>query len=780
MRSMIGLLTLLGILTAGPTDGQPSILNETRTVEISYEVKELPGLNSEVLEFSPVMYKDQLVFTSDREYNMVNVGEQMWKEHPHLNLFIVDVKSYSEDSLEFSKPELFENLFTSMSHTGPIAFSEDGNMAVFTQVTHKKIKGQDKVKVHKPALFYSELDGSKWSKPIIVPFVDVNYSYGHPSLSKDGKTLYFSSSMPGGQGGDDIYVSTFDGTNWSAPKNLGPEVNSEANEVFPSFYNEVLYFSSNRKESMGGLDLFKSELKENAFQTAQKLEEPINSKEDDFGLIFRSDNVGYFSSNRAEGKGKDDIYMFKVNETVTIESDFLAGKFNYRNLDGNVEGMKVMLYDEDGNLVMDTKTNENGEFIFKHLGRDEEYRIKIEGEEDMELIIYNLDGETVATLMSDAKGEFIYKRLPPGDVGTMALMDPEDMDDNLGTLDGQFVFEHLPTKFASNMKVMLVDENGDIQFTTTTDEYGNFEFKNLPANSNYLVRMEEVDENLTLLIFNKDDNVTAVLRMDGQGDFVYKKLQQKYAGNLELMETEDLDLFEDIKGNIFGRFIHKKKEQKFGDGLDFLVYDKDGNLVLKTKSDEKGFFRLNNLPLTDSYMFQLDEGDLVFGDDIQMVIMNREGTQIAILDKDKKDFFVYTPLGLAGKIDLTEMGYEDMTLENFAKEIPTIYYERGSSYLSTKSRKILDNLIKEMKENPSIKIEVNSYADSRASAEFNLKLSGKRSNSVLKYLKSKGIPSDRMGGNAYGESKLLNDCGDGVECPEELHQLNRRSEIRVY
>jgi hypothetical protein len=296
-------------------------------------------------------------------------------------------------------------------------------MAIFTQVTHKRIKGQDKVKVHKPALFFSLLDGKKWSKPVIIPFVDFKYSYGHPSISRDGKTLYFSSSMPGGQGGDDIYVSQFDGSEWSTPVNLGPEVNSEANDVFPCYYNDMLYFSSNRKESTGGLDIFKCTHKDGAFLKAEKLGDPINSKEDDFGLIFKTDNVGYFSSNRSSGEGKDDIYMFKVKEQVTIESDFLAGKFNYRNLEGNVDGMTVMLYDEDGNLVMDTKTNENGEFIFKHLGRDGEYRIKIEGEEDMELVIYNINGETVATLLSDSKGEFMYKRLPSGDVGTMALMD---------------------------------------------------------------------------------------------------------------------------------------------------------------------------------------------------------------------------------------------------------------------------------------------------------------------------------------------------------------------
>ena len=163
MKAMTALLTLLGILIGGPTDGQ-SILNETRTVEISYEVNDLPGLNSDRAEFSPSVYGDQLVFTSDREYNLVNYGESRWKRHSRLNIFAVDVTTYTTDSMDFSKPQLFEDKFMSISHSGPITFSKDGKLAVFTQVAYKKEKTDGKVSIHKPALYYSKKEGDKWGE----------------------------------------------------------------------------------------------------------------------------------------------------------------------------------------------------------------------------------------------------------------------------------------------------------------------------------------------------------------------------------------------------------------------------------------------------------------------------------------------------------------------------------------------------------------------------------------------------------------------------------------
>lgn len=777
MKVMIGILTILATLLSGPTDGQPSILNETRKVEITYEIKDLPGLNSEGFEFSPALYKDRIVFTSDREFDLVNIGENNWKKRTRLNLFVVDVKNFGNDSLEFSEAELFNSNFQSVSHSGPISFSEDGSIAVFTQVPHKHAK-EYKGKLHRPSLFYSKHIDGKWQSPVLLPFVDDAHSYGHPHVSEDGKTLYFSSNMEGGYGGDDIYKSTFDGENWTKPENLGEGVNSDKNEVFPYLRNDILYFSSNGRGSIGGLDLFMSKLIEGAFDSAERMVEPMNSTADDFGIIFKSDEIGYFSTNRENGHGKDDIYMFKVKETVTVESDFLAGEFSYRNLDSKGSNLKVMLVDENGNVIMETMTDENGQFIFKKLGSEGNYRIKIEGEDPMELVIFDLNGQKVAQLLSDNKGEFLYKLLDSGDHSSLSLMDPDDIKNGLGDINGQFVYENLPNKYASKMKVMLVDENGNVSYETFTDEFGNFNFKQLPSSGNYIVRMEELDDDLTLLIFNKDDNISAVLRRNGLGEYVYKRLDQKYNSQLSMLEVEENELFDDELAGVFGQFQHRKLNSGINKALSFELIDKNGNIVFKNVTDEKGFFRLSNLPLSESYMFRLPESDMSL-DDVQLVIMNRKGKQVAILFSDRKGYFVYTPLGLSGSLTIEQMTTEHVDIAMLAK-VPTIYYDKGSYVLSAKARKVLDELVQSLKDNPDVKIEINSYADSRASAEFNLKLSGKRTNSVLTYLKKKGIPESRIGGNAYGESKLLNDCGDGVDCPESLHQLNRRSEVRVY
>ena len=586
--------------------------------------------------------------------------------------------------------------------------------------------------------------------------------------------------MPGGQGGNDIYSVDFDGSTWGTPENLGTAVNSKDNEVFPCYHGDKLYFSSDGRDTRGGLDLFVCAWKDDAFQKAENIGDPMNSPRDDFGLMFTSDDMGYFSSNRENGAGSDDIYRFQIKETVTVESDFVAGQFRYRNLDGGpASGLKVQLLDEDGNLVMNGETNEDGEFIFRHLGDMDGYRLRIEGEEDVELIIYDKNGQKVATLISDEKGEFVFKRLSEQYTGTMALIDPDDVKDGLGDLNGQFVYEHLPNQYASKLKVMLLDENGNIAFETETDEFGNFEFRNLDMSKNYMVRMQELDDDLTLLIFNKDDNITAILRRDGQGDFVFRRLNENFGGNMQKLELSNEDLLSDLQGSMHGQFEHKEKGLNFGSGLTFEVLDKDGNLVLQSVTDKDGFFRLAGLPLTESYILRIPSSDDHHDEDIHLTILNRKGQKVALLDKDKQGYFVYTPLGLSGAIDLTHMELENVDLSDLMK-VPTIYYGKNIHTLDRDARKVLDKLVEDLKAYPDKRVEVNSYADSRASAEYNLALSGRRTNSVVQYLKRKGISSARLGGNAYGESKLLNDCGDGVDCPEELHRLNRRSEIRIY
>jgi outer membrane protein OmpA-like peptidoglycan-associated protein len=114
------------------------------------------------------------------------------------------------------------------------------------------------------------------------------------------------------------------------------------------------------------------------------------------------------------------------------------------------------------------------------------------------------------------------------------------------------------------------------------------------------------------------------------------------------------------------------------------------------------------------------------------------------------------------------------------KEIPILYFDKNSSVLTADAKTVLAGLVERLKSNPELKIEVSSYADSRATAEYNIWLSDRRTKMVVNYLLSKGIQAKRISGNAYGESNLVNRCDDNVECPDELHRLNRRTEFRIY
>ena len=160
--------------------------------------------------------------------------------------------------------------------------------------------------------------GVGWSNFKTLAFCSPKYSYAHPTLSKDGKTLYFTSNIRGGKettkGGSDIFkVAILENNKFGEPINLGSKVNSYSKEMFAFIAEDnTLYFASNRPGGFGGFDIYKSKMStDGTFEKAEKLPEPINSSKDDFCFIIKKDNkTGYFSSKRDGGKGDDDVYYF--------------------------------------------------------------------------------------------------------------------------------------------------------------------------------------------------------------------------------------------------------------------------------------------------------------------------------------------------------------------------------------------------------------------------------------------------------------------------------------
>ncbi len=262
--------------------------------------------NTKDAEYAPIFYKDnQMVFTSDRS---TSTGDETynWTGNKFSDLFLVDLDSKNV------KP--FDNQLNTTDNEGTAVFNKNYTEMYFTRCFGgKKEDAFCKIMV-------SEWEGGAWSAPRVLDFVQDGVNYGHPSISADGKELYFACNHPDGWGGYDIYVSerTLDG--WDIPQLLGRSVNSIGNEKFPYVDGDTLYFSSDFHTGMGGLDIFRTYKMGNGnWAPPFNLMPPINSGGDDFGFIIdyqtKTNNeilqTGYFTSNRLDGLGNDDIYRFE-------------------------------------------------------------------------------------------------------------------------------------------------------------------------------------------------------------------------------------------------------------------------------------------------------------------------------------------------------------------------------------------------------------------------------------------------------------------------------------
>jgi outer membrane protein OmpA-like peptidoglycan-associated protein len=199
-----------------------------------------------------------------------------------------------------------------------------------------------------------------------MPFNNVEYSVGHPALSEDEKTLYFGSDMPGTMGETDIYKVEVNQSGFGNPVNLGPKINSTAKDWYPFVDGNVLYFTSDRWGGKGGSDIYAVKL-EGFIPKPVSLNAPINTSSDDFAFIINSETrKGYFSSNRAEGKGSDDIYSLIEEEPVNFEChQIVNGEVRDRNTTDLLPGAEVILNDKDGKVIDTFITKEDATFFFE-------------------------------------------------------------------------------------------------------------------------------------------------------------------------------------------------------------------------------------------------------------------------------------------------------------------------------------------------------------------------------------------------------------------------------
>ena len=356
---------------AGCQNAKMWLENPTR-----YEVENLKKFNTRDDEWAPRWgnneKRNSIIFTSNRE-GSAGKGTDQWTGVSFSDIYVSNKpKSKNTDwPGEWSPVKAYDQggVLNSDVNEGEASCNRKGTVLYFTKCP------QDKKKVQGCYIYKSLKKGNSWGEPELVVLGDSAYNYVHPFISDDELTIYFASNKPGGEGGYDIYKATRSkkSAKFSNITNLGKNVNTPGQEVFPSMRNDQeFYFSSDGHPGMGGLDIFLSRIDNNGnFGPAENLMSPINSAGDDIGIMFDENEAidpqsqspymakGYFSSNRAGGKGGDDIYYFLLRPLVYTIAGFVKDASNLQPIDGAT----VEIVGSDGTTYK-TKTDVKGYYKF--------------------------------------------------------------------------------------------------------------------------------------------------------------------------------------------------------------------------------------------------------------------------------------------------------------------------------------------------------------------------------------------------------------------------------
>ncbi len=339
-------------------NANPNYLDDILKSEEKFTAKNL-DINTAASDFGGTFKNGVLYITSSRNDSRRNYG---WNDQPYLDIYQLNK---SEDG-SFSEANLISGKINTKHHEGVVSVTPDGNTLYFSRESffenmYEKLE-DDNTKISVLQLFKATKDGDSWTNVQSLNINTNSYSVKNPSVSKDGKTLYFASDKPGGFGKYDIYKATIQSDGMlGEPENLGDKINTSGQEMFPyAGDDEYFYFSSNGHLGLGNLDVFYTEYTGNA--VVKNIGAPINSKADDFAFTIDEDKNGYVSSNREGGKGSDDIYAIKeikplcqVDMIVTVENAETGEVLS---------NSAVTLYDSTGSILATQTTNAAGVATF--------------------------------------------------------------------------------------------------------------------------------------------------------------------------------------------------------------------------------------------------------------------------------------------------------------------------------------------------------------------------------------------------------------------------------
>lgn len=384
-------------------------------------VVERAEINSEYSDFGPSFYNGKIVYSSASGMGFDKIKTHDWNNQPFLNLYVADM----DDEGKLSGGSKLSGDINSRFHESSAVFTKDGQTMYFTRNNFMEgKKRKDKNDLIRLKIYKATKSGeNNWTNIVELPFNSDAYSVAHPALSVDEKKLYFSSDMTGTKGLSDLWYVDILGDNlYGEPVNLGTSINTEARESFPFIsMDNVLYFSTDGRAGLGGLDVYYTKLDDNGMPSEIfTLGTPVNSNKDDFGFIINEETrIGFYSSNRGGDAGSidDDIYRVRRICEITV-----TGLVTDEDTGEILPGTLVTILNNDNEVVNTMTVGTNASYSFV-VDCDKQYTIRgsLEGYHPTEKII-NTPNETatidVPLLLKSADP------CPPNDLGCRLSLQP--------------------------------------------------------------------------------------------------------------------------------------------------------------------------------------------------------------------------------------------------------------------------------------------------------------------------------------------------------------------
>ncbi|HEX2617390.1 MAG TPA: PKD domain-containing protein, partial [Flavobacteriales bacterium] len=624
---------------------------------------------------------------------------------------------------------LFSEALTTVLNDGPATFTDHGRVICFTRNQH--LTGSKRGQVDPLGLFFAERTATGWSEPIAFPFNDSDHSLMHPALSPDGQRLVFASDRPGGSGGVDLYESMRTGNSWSAPRNLGPTVNSAQNDAFPFIArNGTLYFASDRTGGLGKLDIYAADVNGTGWGRPAALPEPLNSTGNDLGYAsLGNDLTGFISSNRS---GSDRIYHFErhlVPFSACVEQREANRCYRFHAPERKNTGQLPLHHRwdmGDGTIL----TGDSAEHCYESTGR---YMLKVD----------LVDDNTNTVFFHEASYEVV---IDPIEQAYISCPSPVLEDDAVPLDAGRSLLSGI------DAGIHFWDLGDGTQASGAVLDHrwaapGNYQLK---------LDVQGIDARTGKLTSHCTTRKLRVIGKSGGGE-----MEQLGTGE----NAPQAFTFQELPSDVYDLSLQAGEDAQFS--VELFASKQRVSLEDARFTEIKKYYPVFERydPVRGEYSYSVGQAN-----DLEGIYK--------VFQAVKELHFLDADVIVMQEEKVTDLSALDLLnsseLNNALVRASTVLFGNGAWEVDTSFAPQLDKIASLLKQHRSLDVVIEAHTDANGGNAYNLDLSQKRAQNILDRLHDRAIAAERMVPVGYGEDHPIagNDSDEG-------RAQNRRVEFRL-